>query len=204
MTGDYLTIRQVIVLLSAIIYWGGVVVNVIRVKVFTGISPNITPRGLKENFLWISWLIVISGWIVQPLIISPDEDALIFSSFTVLWHPLGIYAGLFLALSGYAATVWCYSVLGNFWRMGIDKKETTLLIQRGPYRVMRHPIYVFQVVILAGMTCLIPTLFSLIILFIHFITICVKMLDEESYLLQSLGNEYKNYSDRTGRFLPKW
>ena len=87
---------------------------------------------------------------------------------------------------------------------GEQKRKNTPLIDRGPYRIVRHPIYLFQILMLIGAAALLPTLLSIIIILIHSICILIKALDEEAYLLGTHYNEYSNYISRTGRFFPRF
>lgn len=147
---------------------------------------------------------VIAGWIGQPFFIERYGDTILFRFIDTLDYSYGIAIGTGLAGLGYAGTLWCYAALGNAWRIGINRKEKTLLIQHGPYRFVRHPIYLFQVVLLIGMLTLLPTPFSLLILLVHCICIFIKALDEEAYLTGIHRSQYREYCSRTGRFLPKW
>jgi protein-S-isoprenylcysteine O-methyltransferase Ste14 len=58
--------------------------------------------------------------------------------------------------------------------------------------------------ILTGMLFLLPTLFSFVILLIHFISTRLKASDEEAYLMGIHGSAYRDYLSRTGRLLPHW
>jgi len=197
-------LRQTVVLLSAVIYWGGVMINAWRVRRHIGRSPDLKPKTFKERLLWTSWLVIISGWAGQPFLIGRFPDSLLFSFMEGMpLRSAGIVNGILLILSGYAGTLWCYRALGDSWRIGVNRKERTALIQDGPYRFVRHPIYLFQAIMLIGVTWLLPTLFSLIILLIHIISIHVKAMDEEAYLIKTHGDEYTGYFSGTGRFLPK-
>jgi protein-S-isoprenylcysteine O-methyltransferase Ste14 len=106
--------------------------------------------------------------------------------------------------AGYAGTLWCYAAMGDAWRMGVNHTETTTLVTRGPYRRVRHPIYLFQIVILLGVALLLPTVLSLVILGVHLLCVLVKAADEESYLLTAHGQTYRDYFVRTGKLFPKW
>ncbi len=203
MASDKLALRQIVVLMSALLYWGGVIIYAYRVRKHIGRSPNLRPGGLKEKLLWSGWFFVIAAWMGQPLVIKKFGDSIIFSFIDPFFRPEGIFLGIFTALFGYAGTLWCYSTLGDHWRIGINKREKTVLIKHGPYRFVRHPIYLFQTLILTGMACLLPTPFSLIILLIHVISVVIKALDEETYLTSIYGFEYKDYFSQTGRFLPR-
>ena len=108
-----------------------------------------------------------------------------------------------MTVAGYAGTIWCYVIMGNTWRIGVNPSEKTKLVDQGPYRIIRHPIYVFQIVMLAGAAVLLPTVLALVTLVIHYLSILAKAADEEAYLLTAHGQEYGDYLSRTGRFLPK-
>ena len=103
----------------------------------------------------------------------------------------------------YAGTLWCYAAMGDAWRMGIRKRERTVLVNRGPYRFVRHPIYLFQSVLFAGAVLLLPTLFLLALLGVHLACVYVKSRDEEAYLLEVHGSSYGDYLSKTGRFFPR-
>ena len=40
--------------------------------------------------------------------------------------------------------------MGDAWRIGINRKEKNQLITRGPYAVVRHPIYVSYMLMALG------------------------------------------------------
>ncbi|MBI5676868.1 MAG: isoprenylcysteine carboxylmethyltransferase family protein [Nitrospirae bacterium] len=203
-TNDGLYFRETIVFLSALIYWGGVRINVYRVSRHIGKSPNLMKyKSLKEKLLFLGWFIVIAGWAGQPLIIGSYGHTAFISFINVLYIPFGLTIGLALALTGYACTLWCYKTLGDSWRLGVDGKAKTVLVNQGIYRRVRHPIYLFQIIILIGMTWLLPTPFSIAILLIHFVCISIMTRDEEAYLMKTHGAEYREYFSSTGRFLPK-
>jgi protein-S-isoprenylcysteine O-methyltransferase Ste14 len=56
---------------------------------------------------------------------------------------------------------------------------------------------------LTGAGLLLPTPVSLAILVIHTVCCVAKAADEEAYLRTVLGEEYRDYLSRTGRFFPK-
>jgi protein-S-isoprenylcysteine O-methyltransferase Ste14 len=196
--------REAVVLISALIYWGGVVINVYRVHRNIGGSPNLMKyRTLKEKLLSLGWFIIIGGWLGQPFVIHHYRHTTLFSYPEPLFIPAGAVIGILLALAGYAGTLWCYALIGNSWRLGVSSKVKTVLVMQGIYRFVRHPIYSFQILILMGMACLLPTLFSLIILIIHYTCVSIMTNDEEAYLVDTHGAGYREYIQKTGRFFPK-
>ncbi|MBI5633755.1 MAG: isoprenylcysteine carboxylmethyltransferase family protein [Nitrospirae bacterium] len=197
------SIRTAAVFASGLIYWTGVLVQAYRLKQRTGQSANLRPKGLKERLLWLCWLFVIAGWIGQPLIMRSNGKFTFFSAPELLLSDIEKAGGLLLLLLGYAGTIWCYRVLGDSWRVGVNRKERTPLIRTGPYQFVRHPIYAFQMVMLMGVALLLPTPFSLLVLGIHLVCVIVKAIDEELYLVTIHGAAYQEYLSATGRLLPR-
>ena len=199
---DPLWLRKGLVMGSALIYWAGVFIQIHRVRKHIGRSPNVRPRGRKEKVLWFGWFLVVAGWLTQPLVIGKLNGSL-FSLIPVLMDPIGLLLGLLVMLGSYAGTLWCYAALGDAWRLGIRRREKNALVKSGPYRYVRHPIYLFQVAMLLGAILLLPTPFSFILLFVHLLCVVIKAVDEEAYLLRVHGSEYQAYLSGTGRLLPK-
>jgi protein-S-isoprenylcysteine O-methyltransferase Ste14 len=203
MSPETLLLRKGLVLGSALVYWAGVFIQARRIRKQIGRSPNIGPRGSKERLLWLGWLIVILGWFGQPFFLNGFHSRF-FSLIPALLHSLGLALGIVLVAGGYGGTLWCYAALGDAWRIGIRKREKTALVNRGPYRLVRHPIYLFQTVMLAGVVLLVPTPFLIILFGIHLACIFIKAFDEETYLADVHGPAYLDYLSKTGRFLPRF
>ena len=199
---DTLWLRMGLVIGSVLMYWAGVFIQVHRVRKHIGRSPNVRPRGWKERVLWLGWLLVVAGWFTQPFVIGKVNHPL-FSLISFLINPIGFLLGLLLMVGGYAGTRWCYAALGDAWRMGVSRREKAALITHGPYRYVRHPIYLFQIMMLVGAILLLPTPLSFILLFVHLLCVFAKAADEEIYLLHVHGIEYQAYLSSTGRLLPR-
>jgi len=203
MAGDESTLRRCVVFGAAALYWGGVLVQARRVRRRIGRSPNLRPRNLKEMRLWLGWMLVVTAWLVQPWLLGwRGVPRFLQTSGPLVTRPV-LALGILLMLAGYAGTLWCYASLGSAWRIGVDPGEKTVLVIRGPYRVVRHPIYLFQIVMLAASALLLPTCLSLAILALHYLCARSKALDEESHLLKVQGRDYSEYLARTGRFFPR-
>ena len=203
MTGEELQLRRAIVGAAGLLYWGGVWIQARRVRRQIGRSPNLKPRGVREKALWFGWFVVILVWVGQPALMGAAASTLALDPFDTLLQPASLATGIALVLVGYCGTLWCYAAMGNTWRIGINPKEKTTLVNHGPYRRVRHPIYLFQIVMLAGAALLLPTPASFGILAIHFVCVRIKAEDEEKYLATVHGDTYRDYVERTGRLFPK-
>ena len=203
MTPEELCLRRAFVSASGIIYWVGVWILARRVRKQIGRSPNLKPRGPKEKALWVGWLLVVLVWVGQSLVVRTESSWPGVVFFPALLNLPLLVTGIVLVVGGYACTRWCYAAMGNTWRIGINRKEKTTLVERGPYRAIRHPIYAFQLVMLAGAALLLPTLLSFAILVLHLFCALIKAVDEEDYLKTVHGQAYVDYLARTGRLVPR-
>ena len=203
MTLDELWLRRAVVCAGALVYWGGVLLQGRRIRKQIGRSPNLKPRDTRERILWAGWMLVILLWIVQPLIASTKTKLPGLHINPACLHPVGLFGGLALTVAGYAATIWCYKIMGNAWRIGINRNEKNALVTAGPYRWIRHPIYAFQTVMLLGAVLLLPTICSVALVVVHLRLVLIKAKDEEAYLLTVHGDTYREFMAETGRLFPK-
>jgi protein-S-isoprenylcysteine O-methyltransferase Ste14 len=115
----------------------------------------------------------------------------------VLPHTLvtGILAD-FLVLLGLLIAIWARVTLGGNWSARVTLKEDHELVQRGPYRVVRHPIYSGLLLMILGTAILAGQAGAFIALVICFGGFWVKLRQEEALLTQHLSG-YSEYMRRT-------
>src|SRR4030042_1743023 len=76
------------------------------------------------------------------------------------------------------------------------------LVTWGPYGFVRHPSYLAYFLLFTGLLVVWPNLLTLVPLVA--IPGYIKATDKEEKLLEAhLGNEYKKYQRKTGRFFPR-
>jgi len=76
------------------------------------------------------------------------------------------------------------------------------LLQKGPYRFIRHPIYLAFMLVAAGFILLALNLVMLPL--VYMFTAIRYPKQEEPELIKLYGDAYREYQQRTGRFLPKF
>ena len=76
------------------------------------------------------------------------------------------------------------------------------LLQKGPYRFIRHPIYLAFMLVAAGFILLALNLVMLPLAYMFTATRYPRQ--EEPELIKLYGDAYREYQQRTGRFLPKF
>jgi len=114
-------------------------------------------------------------------------------------------AGLAVWLFGGALAVWSAQALGRHMIVQIAVVRDHELITAGPYARVRHPTYLAVMCMVGGLA-----LFFLSIVLLAFFVLAVALANyrarKEERLLSSergLGQRYRDYMARTGRFLPR-
>jgi len=112
-------------------------------------------------------------------------------------------AGVAAYSAGVLGVAVSQEAMGMSWRIGQDERERTALVTRGPFALVRNPIYSALVVVQAGLALLVPNALALagLVLLVASIEIQVRLV-EEPHLRRVHGAAYEDYMRRTGRFLP--
>lgn len=115
----------------------------------------------------------------------------------------GHVAGIVIYAIGLVGVVVSQEAMGDSWRIGQDESERTALIARGPFALVRNPIFTSLVVVQAGLALLVPSVLAVAGLVLLLVSIEVQVrLVEEPHLREAHGQAYGNYAARVGRFVP--
>lgn len=87
---------------------------------------------------------------------------------------------------------------GNYNLYDLDEK-TTLRVD-GPYKISRHPIYLFTILFLLFRPTM--SLFYLTVLVCIIIYFYIGSIYEEKKLVEKFGSEYLNYQEKVGKIFP--
>jgi protein-S-isoprenylcysteine O-methyltransferase Ste14 len=79
--------------------------------------------------------------------------------------------------------------------------QTRNLVVRGPYRLVRHPIYIGEITCMLGLT-LAGVSIPKILIFLLLVGCQVYRSIQEEKLLTAAFPEYADYAAKTARFLP--
>jgi len=107
-----------------------------------------------------------------------------------------------LSVCGLALLLWARVILGRNWSGIVTLKEEHELIVRGPYRLVRHPIYTGLLVLLIGTVILQAHLGGIIGLVLVFVSLWIKLSDEEELMLKQFPDQYAAYRLRVKRVIP--
>jgi protein-S-isoprenylcysteine O-methyltransferase Ste14 len=110
--------------------------------------------------------------------------------------------GLALELICLLLAVWARQCLGRYWSGKIAIKVDHVLVQQGPYRLLRHPIYTALLGMYAGVAIVWGELHSLIGLAIAVLAYLRKVRLEEASLAAAFAAEYSDYRRKTWALFP--
>jgi protein-S-isoprenylcysteine O-methyltransferase len=155
-------------------------------------SPQDRHSLLVNNVL--GWLALATGLCSGMLLRGEPRFAL---------APWLSWSGLPLALGGTALRAWAVVTLGPWFTLTVQVQRGQPVVERGPYRLLRHPSYAgadlaFVGVGLAAGNWISPAAYLLPWLAAHLYRIRV----EERALLELLGNPYREYCGRSWRLVP--
>jgi protein-S-isoprenylcysteine O-methyltransferase Ste14 len=111
-------------------------------------------------------------------------------------------AGLVVVLAGLSFAVWARLVLAGNWSGTVTLKQDHELIQTGPYRYARHPIYTGLLTAILGTAIAIDEVrgpFALLVTAAAFIR---KMQTEEAFMRDAFGDRYARYAGRVAALIP--
>jgi protein-S-isoprenylcysteine O-methyltransferase Ste14 len=112
------------------------------------------------------------------------------------------WLGLSVTVAGVSIACWSRYILGRNWSGGVQIKEDHELIERGPYRHVRHPIYTGLLLAVMGTALGIGELRGLFSVAIVASSFWIKLRNEERWLKKQFGDTYVRYMRRTKALFP--
>ena len=112
------------------------------------------------------------------------------------------YLGLALTAAGVAFAIWARFTLGRNWSGTVTIKEDHELIQHGPYRIVRHPIYTGILLAMLGTAIGYGRVPCLIGVAIAFFSLRFKWGTEERFMTEQFGAKYTQYRREVKAVIP--
>jgi len=115
--------------------------------------------------------------------------------------PIHKIIGVSLMLFGFLFWVVSVKYLGGFHSRDIRPKVK--LQTKGPYRIVRHPMFFSWIAIAIGAEIFFQSLEAISLLAAFCILLIIRSKREEKYLEKKFGAEWKKYKKKVGFILPK-
>jgi protein-S-isoprenylcysteine O-methyltransferase Ste14 len=128
------------------------------------------------------------------------------ASFGPVWRlPYAAEWLLTLAVAtGLGFTWWARLTLGDLWSSTVTRKEGHVIVDRGPYGLVRHPIYTGLILAAFALGAQIGLPASLAGAALMALGFAIKARTEERFLSVELGPAYADYRARTPMLVPFW
>ncbi|ERF80405.1 isoprenylcysteine carboxylmethyltransferase family protein [Bradyrhizobium viridifuturi] len=155
-------------------------------------------RGWRENTLL---LISLTGLGIVPLIYTATAMPH-FASYA--FRPAQAWLGVLVAVAALVMFRLTHRALGRNWSVSLDVRENHRLITDGIYRRIRHPMYTAFWLWAVAQALLLPNWVAGFAGLIGFGTLFFgRIAKEEQMMVDTFGDEYRQYMARTGRLLPR-
>ena len=124
------------------------------------------------------------------------------------WFPGGrtlavFWLGFAILLSGALLRVWSIVVLGSSFRTTVEVSDNQHVVQRGPYKIVRHPSYSGALLMCCGYGIAEQNWLSLAIAIgLPLIAFLYRISVEETALVSGIGPEYQEYQKHTKKLIP--
>lgn len=169
--------------------------------------------------LWLCWILPFAvrrrGGGQRAVITAPKARwgmLLQGLAFAIVWAPasfqpvpdrtrviVSVLLALFAIFIGLSAT----SALGKQWRYDAALNPDHHLIRRGPYSVVRHPIYASMLLMFVSTALIVSNWIAFCIALVFFLVgIETRVRIEEGLLIAHFGNEYEEYRRRVPAYIP--
>jgi protein-S-isoprenylcysteine O-methyltransferase Ste14 len=156
------------------------------------------PTAYRFNPVWrILALLVIVG-LFLAIRARPDffHRRLYLPTETLRW------TGIFVCAAGVGFAIWARHTLGTNWSGAPTIKEGHELVETGPYRYVRHPIYTGILFGIAGSGIGSGQIKHLFVLAIVAALLWIKLKVEESLMRRQFPQSYPDYMQRTKALIP--
>jgi protein-S-isoprenylcysteine O-methyltransferase Ste14 len=113
------------------------------------------------------------------------------------WSALGVMATMIPFI------YWLFASLGSNVTPTVKIRAEHELVTHGPYKYIRHPLYTFAGTLFL-MLCVVAANWFMLVMGVATLSILFRRTpQEEQKLIEKFGDQYREYMQTTGRYLPK-
>jgi len=169
-------------------------------------QSKVAPERARTTVTGAGWRLIPGG--ISALTAITFGLAYIFFPNAMSWsyvdYPDWIrWVGVLALLAGTFLLAAAHHHLGKSFHSLVVQKSGQVLVESGPYRSVRHPIYTAYILNYFGGGLLAS---SLVLTFIpgplYIVFVALRLREEEAAMVDHFGAAYQAYMTRTGRFLP--
>jgi protein-S-isoprenylcysteine O-methyltransferase len=167
-------------------------------------SRSQTGTKQDRSTLRVLWLVIMVS--VAAGIYVARSTSLRAGYWSVLVLPHGrmfAIAGVVLFVAGLFLRWWAIITLGRFFTVDVTIEKDHELVERGPFRVVRHPSYTGVLLAFVGLALTLHNWAALLVMLLPIFAAFIRRMNvEEDALSRALGSRYADYMRRTKRLVP--
>lgn len=185
--------------LAAIVYWSGFVAWMLAERAMLRRSrPAVVATGGQDPTKWILMVGMWAGISVASALAASVTSAAI--------QPLRVpvfVLGMALMAAGVMLRCWAVVVLGRFFTYDVRVAMDQTVIDRGPYRILRHPAYAANLLVCLGIGVALGNWLALCAAIVLPVAAHLpRIIREERVLASELGEPYARYAASHRRIVP--
>jgi protein-S-isoprenylcysteine O-methyltransferase Ste14 len=169
--------------------------------VWLGSAPFVKPTLQRQSAESRLQQTIIFGIGLYMLFGSPAYPEWFNQPLIAVTIPVAL-TGLALVLLGVAFSCWARLTLGENWSASPTIKQDHALVMRGPYRIVRHPIYTGLLTGLVGSALQHGLVRSFLAVLVCVVSLWIKIAAEEHFMIQRFGDQYRRYARHVSALVP--
>ena len=160
-------------------------------------SRSRTGTKQDRSTLLVVWLVIM------PSVAAGFYVTKCWPSATLPHYQGFMFAGVALFVTGLLLRWWAIITLGRFFTVDVTIELDHQLIDRGPFRVVRHPSYTGVLLAFVALALTLGNWVALLVILVPIGAAFVHRMNvEENALSSALGRQYDDYMRRTKRLVP--
>jgi protein-S-isoprenylcysteine O-methyltransferase Ste14 len=118
-------------------------------------------------------------------------------------NPMVAITAVVLFVAGLILRWWAIIILGRFFTVDVTIEKDHELVERGPFRIVRHPSYAGVLLAFVGLALSLRNWAALVVILVPISAAFIHRMNvEENALSRALGPRYAEYMKRTKRLVP--
>ncbi|MCJ8148943.1 methyltransferase family protein [Shinella sedimenti] len=155
-------------------------------------------RGDGQRLPALLFRLAFAGGLLYPLLLSAGIEPVR----ELAAPPVALrFAGLALAGIGALFAVYVQHYMGASWRIGSAEGQSGAIVDTGPFRLSRNPVFVGQAALFMGFVAARPDIVQFTLAAAVVLAVWLQVAIEEKVLERDLGLPYAAYRQRVRRWL---
>jgi protein-S-isoprenylcysteine O-methyltransferase Ste14 len=142
-------------------------------------------------------IVFVIIWSLFPFLIPPYSQLFLINLSGIQW------IGIIICITMIFGIMWVGIHLGRQVSGALEIKESHTLVTSGPYKYIRHPMYLVYQLFNVGLFLIALNLIPFFIILIGSLALVSRMRVEEEMMIEQFNDAYREYMQRTGRLFPR-